>query len=153
MEIDKEYLTQKKFDQLSVELDHLRRVRRKEIADQLEYAKSLGDLSENAEYHEAREEQAKIEERILQIEEVLKNTEIVKPHHSETVEIGSTVTISKGDNEVTYTLVSAEESDISASKISYRSPLGSTIIGKKKGEEFSFKSPKGTMKYTVIHIK
>lgn len=155
MDQEKEYLTQKKFDELSKELDYLRRVRRKEIADQLEYAKSLGDLSENAEYHEARDEQAKIEERIAQLENVLKFAEIVAPHHSDVVEVGSTVTVTKVADgmEATYMIVGPEESDVSEGKISHRSPLGATVLGKKTGEEFTFETPKGKMKYKIINIK
>lgn len=154
MDQNKEYLTQEKFDELKVELEHLRRVRRKEVAENLEYAKSLGDLSENAEYHEARDEQAKIEERISQLESVLKVAEIVKPHHSSVVEIGSTVTVQKKDDpkEKTFAIVSSEESDIEAGKISYRSPLGESLLGKKKDDTFSLVTPNGTMQYTVVSI-
>lgn len=154
MDQNKEYLTQEKYDQLQAELDNLRRVRRKEVAENLEYAKSLGDLSENAEYHEARDEQAKIEERIAQLEAVFKVAEIVKPHHSTQVEIGSTVTVKKEGDASTqeFTLVSSEESDIASGKISYRSPLGEALLGKKKGETASFTTPNGDKEYTVVDI-
>jgi len=89
------YLTKEKFDALSAELDFLKTVRRKEIAQDLEYAKSLGDLSENAEYQEAREAQSSIEDRINKIEALLKNTLIVSGHTTDVVTIGSKVVLKK----------------------------------------------------------
>jgi transcription elongation factor GreA len=151
----KEYLTKEKFDQLTAELDHLRKVVRKEVAEDLEYAKSLGDLSENAEYHEAREMQASTEDRITTIETILKNAEIVSAHHTENVGIGSVVTIrGKHDSkDRVFEIVGSEESDIATGKLSIHSPLGSAMIGKKKDDSFSFTSPKGTMHYTIVTIK
>ena len=89
------YLTKEKFDALSSELEHLKTVRRKEIAQDLEYAKSLGDLSENAEYQEAREAQSNIEERIGKIEALLKTALIVSGHTTDVVTIGSKVSVKK----------------------------------------------------------
>jgi len=98
---NKEYLTKEKYDELEKELAFLTTTKRKEIADQLEFAKSLGDISENAEYHEAREQQALTEDRINKIENVLKNAEIVEYKKSDTVVIGSTVTVKKeGEREI-----------------------------------------------------
>ncbi len=151
----KEYLTKEKFESLQAELHDLKTVKRKEIAEHLEYARSLGDLSENAEYHEAREDQAQTEARISQIEAILKNAEIVAHKSGDIVEVGSKVTVTKsGDSAQTvFTLVGSEEADISLGKISYNSPLGSALFGKKKGETFQFQSPKGTVQYTVIDVK
>ncbi|MEX0931302.1 MAG: transcription elongation factor GreA [Candidatus Paceibacterota bacterium] len=150
-----EYLTKEKFEELTNELENLKHTRRKEVAEHLEYAKSLGDLSENAEYHEAREEQATVEERIAKLENMLKNVEIVKPHHSDVVEAGATVVVRKGKSktEVTYQIVSPEEADIGQGKISYRSPLGEKMLGHKKGDSFSFSTPNGEMEYTIVDIK
>ncbi len=155
MEKGKEYLTQEKFDELSEELDHLRRVKRREIAENLEYAKSLGDLSENAEYHQAREQQATVEERITTLESILRSAEIVSVHHSDVVEVGSVVVVQKDGTKErkTYQVVSPEESDIAAGKISYRSPLGETMLGKKKKEKFIFNTPSGKMQYTILDIQ
>lgn len=151
----KEYLTQEKYNELQIELHDLKTVRRREVADHLEHARSLGDLSENAEYHEAREEQAQTEARILSIENILKNAEIVKHTSGDTVEVGSKVLVKKeGESkEIQFTLVGSEEADISVGKISHNSPLGSALFGKKKGEVFEFQSPKGILKYTVIEVK
>lgn len=152
--VQKEYLTKEKFEALKEELKNLETVKRKEIAEHLEYARSLGDLSENAEYHDARNEQAEIESRIEQLQYILKNAEIIKPHHSESIEVGSTVTIKKEkENETaTYQIVGTEESDMSSGKISHQSPLGSALLGKKIGDKFSFKTPKGNVNYTVVSI-
>src|SRR3954468_18963338 len=90
---DKEYLTKAKYEELRKELDHLRTVRRKEVAEELEYSKQLGDLSENAEYHHAREEQAILEDRINKLDVLLKSAAIVDAHHTESVNVGSTVEI------------------------------------------------------------
>jgi len=86
-----EYLTKEKYEELVMELDNLKKVKRKEVAESLEYAKSLGDLSENAEYQEAREWQANIEDRIAKLESILKTAEIVSNYHGDTAGIGSTV--------------------------------------------------------------
>ena len=90
-----EYLTLEKKTELEGELVSLKSIRRKEIADALEYAKSLGDLSENAEYHQAREDQANCEDRIAHLEQILKNAVIMDKHHSGTVEVGTTITVVK----------------------------------------------------------
>lgn len=151
---EKEYLTKEKYAQLQAELHDLETVKRKEIAEHLEYARSLGDLSENAEYHDARTAQAEIESRIEQIHYYLKNAEIIKPHHSEVVEVGSTVTIKKEKENTpnTYQIVGTEETDMAAGRISHQSPLGHALLGKKVGEKFSFKTPKGSVNYVVVSI-
>ncbi len=152
---DKEYLTKEKFKELGLELEHLKKVRRKEIAESLEFAKSLGDLAENAEYHEARTMQAEIEDRITKLELILKSAEIVAPHHSSVVDVGSTVVVQKEGEKTknTYKLVGLEESNTSEGKISFRAPLGQAMMGKKKGDSFSFLTPKGKMNYKVIDIE
>jgi transcription elongation factor GreA len=152
----KEYLTKQKYDELKNELDFLSTTRRKEIADQLEFAKSLGDLSENAEYHEAREQQALIEDRIGKIEYILKNAEIVSHKESDVIEVGSTVVIRKDKDKEDreFTIVGSEEVDMSKGKLSYMSPIGQAMIGKKKGDEFVFKNPAGVqIKYKIISVK
>lgn len=150
---EKEYLTQEKFDEFSKELTFLKGTRRKEVAENLEYSKALGDLSENAEYHEARDMQATVEDRISKLETLLKNAIIVSSHDTTTVNIGSVVTVEKDKKSFTYTIVGSEESDVTSGKISVRSPFGQAIIGKKKGEEFSFHAPNGVVEYTVKDIK
>jgi transcription elongation factor GreA len=151
-----ELMSRDKFEELTRELDELRTTRRKEVAEQLEYARSLGDLSENAEYQEAREMQAAVEERIGKLEHVLKNAKIVSEgKKSDHVGMGSTVTVQKvgGDEKKIYTIVGAEESDMFSGKISYHSPLGSALLNKKKGDEFSFHTPKGSQKYKILKVE
>ncbi|MSR73041.1 transcription elongation factor GreA [Candidatus Parcubacteria bacterium] len=155
MKEEKHYLTQKKFDEFKAELETLKTVRRKEVAENLEYAKALGDLSENAEYHEARDTQANIEDRISKLESIMKTSVIVSSHDTNSVDVGSVVTVQKEKekSDHTYTIVGSEEADISAFKISMTSPLGAALIGRKKGEHFSVSTPSGIMKYTVVEIK
>lgn len=153
---NKEYLTKEKFDELTKELEYLRTEKRKEIAESLEYAKSLGDLSENAEYQEARSNQANLEDRIAKLEIMLKSAVIVSHDaHGEAVSIGSVVTLAKDKDksEVTYTIVGSEEADVSSGKLSHHSPLGETLLGKKKGEKVSVKTPRGLSLYTVLKVK
>lgn len=152
---DQEYLTKEKYQELERELETLKTVKRKEIAEALEYAKSLGDLSENQEYHEARDDQAVLEDRITRLENILKTAVIVSAKSTDTISAGSTVTLHKisDKSERVYTLVGSEEADALSGKISVRSPLGTALMGKAKGETFSFETPNGTMSYKIIDIK
>lgn len=152
-----ELLSQEKFEELTRELEGLRTTRRREIAEQLEYARSLGDLSENAEYQEAREMQGAVEERISKLESILKNAKIVQGEKSDMVGMGSTVIVqptlkSAGEDKRTYTIVGAEETNMFEGKISYHSPLGAALMGKKKGDEFSFHTPRGTQKFKILKV-
>jgi transcription elongation factor GreA len=154
MDQEKYYLSQEKFEELQQELADLKSVQRKKVAEQLEYAKSLGDLSENAEYHEARDRQAEIEDRIKEVELIIKNAVIVDKHHSTVVEVGSTLVIKKNSGaEVEYTIVGSEESDAMAGKISNHSPLGQALLGNKTGDTVKVTTPKGEMQYKIVKIK
>lgn len=148
------YITAEKRKDLEAELHELQSTKRREILDALEFAKSLGDLSENAEYHQAREEQGKLEERIAVIENILQNSTIIKKHHSTKVEVGATITVQKeGEkNKQTFQIVGSEEADFASGKISNKSPLGMALYGKEKGDTATFTSPKGVIKYKVISI-
>lgn len=150
-----QYLSQEKFDELKRELEQLKSVRRREVAEHLEYAKSLGDLAENAEYHEAREEQANVEDRIKKLEAILAGAVIMELRHTEVADIGSTVSLKKegGKEAAIYKIVGSEESDLSKGKLSFGSPLGQAMLGKRKGEQFTAKTPGGEVKYTVIDIE
>lgn len=149
------YVTKEKYEELKEELDYLTNTRRTEIAKDLEHARSMGDLSENAEYDEARQQQASTEDRIREIKEILQHAEIVEPSKSDTVEIGSTVTLKKkgADTEKEFTITGSEEADMTAGKISYTSPLGSAVMKKKKGETFTFEAPGGEITYKVVDIQ
>ncbi len=149
------YITEEKKQALMEELKQLKTFKRKEILESLEAAKALGDLSENAEYHQAREDQGKTEDRINQIEYMLQSSVVVKKHQSSKVEIGTAVVVKKEGNKdsVTYSIVGAEEADMSQNKISNKSPLGEALFGKKKGDVVSIKTPKGLAKYTLVDIQ
>jgi transcription elongation factor GreA len=150
----KQYLTQEKITELNTELEQLRTVRRKEVAEHLEYAKKLGDLSENAEYQEAREEQAEVENRINHLEAVLKEAIVVDERKRDTAGIGSQVTVQKkGESaERTYRIVGSEESNTAEGKVSNVSPIGAALLGKKKGDTVMFQTPKGQVSYTIVSV-
>jgi transcription elongation factor GreA len=149
-----DYITEEKRKSLEMELKDLEGPKRKEVLDALEYAKSLGDLSENAEYHQTREEQGKLEERIAKIKEILQSSETVHGGGGETVEIGSKVVVQKENSGETksYVLVGSEEADMKTGKISNRSPFGEALFGKKKGDSVSFKTPGGMVNYKIINV-
>jgi len=150
------FLTAEKFEELKKELEHLKTVRRKEVAESLEYARSLGDLSENAEYQEARDMQAAIEERIGHLEQVIKEAKIVAhTKKGDIVGLGSEVTIRKDKDKEdhTYTIVGSEEANIHEHKLSYLSPLGEALMGKAKGDEFAFETPGGKQSYKVLKVR
>lgn len=152
----KDYITKEKKKELEEELKHRSTVRRKEILEVLSYARSLGDLKENAEYHQAREDQGKNEDRIKMIEHILKNSEVVSGENTNTdqVGIGSVVTVRKSgnDGELVYTIVGSEESDMAAGKVSNRSPLGGALFGQKVGGVASVETPKGKVNYEIVKI-
>lgn len=149
-----EYISEEKLKELQVELQELKTVTRKRIAEQLEYAKSLGDLSENAEYHEAREEQANVEDRISRIEDILRRAVIVGTHRGSTIDLGATVTIEKKDGgQQTLTIVGSEEVNSAQGKISNESPIGRELIGKKKGDSFVIQTPRGNTEYRIVAVQ
>lgn len=150
------FLTKEKFEELKAELEHLKTVRRKEVAESLEYARSLGDLSENAEYQEARDMQAAIEERISHLEQIMKEAKIVAhTKKGDIVGLGSEVTIQKAKEKEsrTYTIVGSEEANIQEHKLSYLSPLGEALMGKEKGDVFEFGAPNGKQSYKVLKVQ
>ncbi|TQN32894.1 transcription elongation factor GreA [Haloactinospora alba] len=140
------WLTQEAYDRLKSELDHLSGPGRIEIADKIEEARAEGDLKENGGYHAAKEEQGKIEARITQLQEILRNARVGEaPRKEGTVGPGMTVTIKfEGDDEeITFLLASREESGAPIDVYSPKSPLGSAINGKKIGETTSYTLPNG----------
>jgi transcription elongation factor GreA len=157
MSNDIQYLTHEKLAELQKELEMLKTDRRKQVAEQLEYAKKLGDLSENAEYHQAREEQAEVEDRIMRLENLIKNAVIAEVGSGQKgiVTVGSTIRLSKdGDNKsYVYTIVGSEEADMSHGKVSNLSPLGSALLGHKQGDTVKVTTPKGTVVYSIAAIK
>jgi len=146
-------LTPEGHKKLLQELEVLRQ-KRKVISDRIQEAKELGDLSENAEYHEAKNDQAFTEGRIIEIEALLNNARVAgKPSkHLGTVQLGSTVMVSQESKQYTYHIVGINEADPAHGNISNESPLGKMFLGKKKGEIVEVQTPKGLQAFTIEEI-
>ena len=147
------YLSDEGLEKLKQELQELKDAGRKEIAQRLEDAKALGDLSENSEYQEAREAQELLEQKILELEATLRNVVVIeKDRRTDQVRIGSTVVVESSLGKETYTIVGSEEAEPSEHKISNESPLGKSFLGHKVGEEVEVKIPAGMVHYTISQI-
>lgn len=153
----KTLLTQAGLLEIQEELKYLKETKRVEVADKLKEAISFGDLSENSEYEDARNEQAQVELRIIELEEILKNYELVDEkkaaRKNSGVAIGNTVTIKDSEGvQATYKIVGPTETDIFENKISNESPIGSALIGKDVGEVAKGKSQAGPFEFTIVSI-
>lgn len=137
--------------ELEAELEQLKG-RRGEIADKIADARDYGDLSENAEYDAAREEQGLLETRIAEIEDVLLNAELITPAKTDSVALGSVVTLKTDDKQVEYTLVGPVEANPLEGRISTESPIGQALMGKKVGDKVELTTPKATLTYAVTSI-
>lgn len=142
---------------LEQELEHLKTVRRKDITEKIKVALGYGDLSENSEYDEAKNEQAFVEGRILQLENMLKNASVIDENEitTDAVSVGSIVKVKdyEFDEEVEYTIVGSAEADPMEFKISNESPVGSSLVGKKVGEIIEVNVPEGVSKFEVLNIR
>jgi transcription elongation factor GreA len=134
------HLTQAGIDELKAELEALR-VRRVDTAEAIKVARELGDLSENAEYQSARQEQERNDGRIEEIEHILANVEVIKSNGSKQVGLGSTVTLKGGKKDLVLQVVGTIEADPLAAKISDESPIGKALLGKKEGDDVEIKTP------------
>lgn len=137
--------------ELELELDELKG-QRGDIADKIAAARDFGDLTENAEYDAAREEQGLVETRIAEIEDILLNASIITASSSSKVSLGSKIELKTDEKTVTYTVVGPVEADPLEGKISNESPIGSQLMGKRVGDQVSIKTPKGVTVYEVISI-
>lgn len=148
-------LTPEGLDELKAELEELKTVKRKELAERLKVAISYGDLKENSEYHSAKDDQAFMETRILQLEKMLTKARVVHSSDASTVSIGSFVKLNDLEFKeiVEYRIVSPAEADAYNNKISYESPLGKELIGKVVGDTVSVTAPMGVIKYEVLDIR
>ncbi len=148
------YITADGLEKLKVELEELKTVRLRELANRVDAAKSLGDLSENAEYHDAKDDLAMTHARIRQIEEMLKNVSIITSEgETDTVRIGSTVELEySGGKKKSYKIVGSNEADPLNGLISNESPLGSAFLDRKKGEKVDVETPGGTIEYKIVSI-
>ena len=149
--------TKEGFQKLIDELEYLKTVRRNEVKEMLKEARAFGDLSENSEYDEARDQQAKCESRILELEYLIKNGVVMSEEEANKniVSIGSTVTIQYKDNgqEATYYLVGSNEVDPLNKRISDLSPIGIAVIGKTKGDTVVVAAPKGEREAVITHFE
>jgi transcription elongation factor GreA len=150
-------LTASGLRKLEEELEHLKGTRRKEVAERIKQAKEFGDLSENAEYDDAKNEQAFVEGRILQIEQMLRSARLIDNDEGADegeVTVGSTVTIrdAAAGDQVSYTIVGTAEADPLRDRISNESPVGHALLGRKIGETVTIRVPAGTLKYTILEI-
>lgn len=151
--MNEQIISQDGYDKLKDELTLLSTVRRKEIAERIERAKELGDLSENAEYSEAKDAQALNEGRILELTNTLKNVTIVESGNSGgKVAMGSRVTVKSEAGEKEYTIVSFNEADPATGKISNESPLGVAFLNKQKGDQVEVETPKGVTRFKITKI-
>jgi len=152
----KTVLTYAGLKNLEEELQELRTVRRKAVAEKIKEARGQGDLSENAEYDAAKEEQAEIEARIVIIEKMLRNAELIDEDEldKDTVGLGSTVKLwdEEYNEELDYTIVGSLEADPFAGKISNESPLGHALLQKRVGDSISVEAPDGTIRYKILNI-
>lgn len=151
----KVYLTSEGYLEIEEELSHLKNERRPEVIKALKDARALGDLSENADYDAARAEQAQIEGRILELEKVLENAEIIENNNSGKVSLGSTVVIryEDDDEDEEYRIVGSKEADPSDNKISNESPIAKAIMGAKAGDICEVESPNGKYSVKIIEVR
>jgi len=151
------YLTAEAYKKLKEELEYLRKVKRKEIAQRVQEAKELGDLSENADYQKAKEDQAALESRIIELEEFLKRAVIIQPKKTDRVEIGSIIEVENLSQSTSkkqvFTIVGSHEAQPLEGRISNESPLGKAFLGKKVGEIVDVETPKGKVQYKILKIK
>ena len=149
------FLTAKGFTEIEEELDELKRVKRPEVINAIKEARALGDLSENAEYHSAREEQAIIEGRIQELEYMIDHAVIINEEASDKVRIGSTIVIKYvgEEDKEEYKIVGSTEADPFEDKISNESPIAKALMGKKKGDIVTVESPNGKYDIELINVK
>jgi len=147
-------LTEEGLEKLKKELDQLEKVRRPEVIERIQEAAAHGDLSENADYAQAKEEQAIIEARIIQLEEMVKYAQLItKDTKKNVVTVGCTVTLKVGDSERVYTIVGTGEANPSAGRISNESLVGRNLLGAKVGESVAVQTPAGPKTYEIVKIE
>lgn len=154
---DETLITKEGLEKLKAELEELKTVRRQEVAQRLKEAISYGDLSENAEYEEAKNEQAFVEGRILELEVKIKNAKIISEKHTggKVIEIGSHVVVrnkTDRDDPEEMVIVGATEADPIRRKISNESPIGKALLGRMRGESVEVRTPSGTLRYEILKV-
>jgi len=155
MDSKKIYLTKEGLDDLKKEYENLTKTKRPDILNRVSHARSMGDLSENAEYVAAREELSFIDGRIDELEELVKQAVLIQETHSKgnhVVKLGSTVTVNIKGKKENFTVVGEWEADPKDKKISHESPLGKALLGKKVGEKIEVEAPAGNVIYTIVSV-
>jgi len=152
---DIQYMTQEKIDQLKAELSDLQKVTIAGLAKRIDDARQMGDLSENAEYHAAREDMAWAQSRVKEIVAILGNAEVITVAQTsgKSVEIGATIIVESNKVKKEYTIVGAQEADPLCGRISNESPLGKAFLGRKNGDRVVVHLPKGEQEYKILEIK
>ena len=150
-------LSAERLEELKQELNYLKTVREKEVADQIKEARSFGDLSENSEYDEAKNEQGKLYSRIAEVENILSNYVVIEEHETDpnSVRLGSNVKVLdlEFEEEETYQVVGSQEADPMNGRISEDSPFGKALLGKAVGEEVQVEAPAGVLRYRILEIQ
>ena len=150
-------LSAERLEALKEELNYLKTVREREVADQIKEARSFGDLSENSEHDEAKNEQGKLYSRIAEVENILANCVVIEEHEQDpnTVRLGSRIKVLdlEFEEESSYEVVGSQEADPMGGRISEDSPFGKALLGKKVGEEVIVEAPAGIIKYKVLEIQ
>lgn len=155
MSNDEIILTPEGLRSLELELEDLKTVKRRELAERIKLAISYGDLKENSEYHSAKNDQSFMETRVLTIEHMLKKAKVVKHTGNSKVQVGSTVVLNDVEfaEKIEYKIVGSSEADVNANKISYESPLGSSLMNKSVGDVISVNAPMGIISYELLEIR
>jgi len=146
------YLTAEGLEKLKAELEHLIGTERPRVAQRIHDAKLDGDLSENAEYEDAKQEQSFLEGRIATLEAQIKNAEVIEHVNGDRVGIGSRVTVKGDDGKQTFTIVGSAEAAPRDGRISNESPVGAALMGRRKGEKIAVTTPAGPVSYTLVSL-
>lgn len=147
------YLTKEGLEKLKAELEHLKTVKRRELAETLKHAVSFGDLRENFGYQQAKEEQMYLEKRIRELEDTVKNAKVIEKTKTGKVQLGSTVTLLTGKEKHTFQIVGSEEANPLQGRISLESPLGQAILGKKEGTKAEVETAEGKTEYKIVRVE
>ncbi|MDX6380716.1 MAG: transcription elongation factor GreA [Rubrobacteraceae bacterium] len=154
---NRELLTHEGFEKLQEEFRYLTEVRRREVADRIRQAREFGDISENSEYDDAKNEQYLLERRISEVQRRLRNAKVVDPSSAETgsVDLGTRVTLKVvgQDEERTFQIVGANESDPGSGKLSHSSPVGRAVLKRRVGEKVTVATPRGATEYEIVNIE
>lgn len=149
-----QYISKERFEELKNELERLKKEERSDIAERLKRAKEYGDLSENSEYTAAKDEQARLESQIIELENILRNSEIIKKTGEKgIIQIGSTIEVKRKDKVFKYTIVGSQETNPEFNFISNESPLGRAFLEKKAGDIVKIETPGGIVEYKIIKIE